>query len=149
MYHNDVSLGCCHSHPMRCLCLSSGILGCLFILLGLAVLAAGQGVLEGAILRTMALQPGSDRLYTWLHPPVQPHLTGYGFHVNNPEEVMRGEKPVVTEIGPFTYKAVTVKDSIDRDTGKEQLEYNEDGETLTYRQRLLLLLKLIHSINLF
>ena len=113
------------------------------------MLVAGQGILEGAILRTMALQPGSDRLYSWLHPPVQPHLTGYGFHVINPEAVMRGEKPVVKEIGPFTYKAVTVKDSIDRDTGKEDLEYNEDGETLTYRQRSLLLLKLIHSINLF
>ena len=139
-YQKFVSLGCCNSRPIRYLCLSSGILGCLLILVGLAVLVAGQGILEGAILRTMALQPGSDRLYTWLHPPVQPHLTGYGFHVTNPEAVMRGGKPVVEEIGPFTYKAVTVKNSIDRDTGKENLEYDEDGETLTYRQRLLLLL---------
>ena len=98
---------------------------------------AGQGVLEGAILRTMALQPGSDRLQTWLNPPVQPHLTGYGFHVTNPEAVMRGKKPVLKEIGPFVYKAVTVKDSIDKDTGKENLEYNDDGETLTYRPRLV------------
>ena len=113
------------------------------------MLVVGQGILEGAILRTMAIQPGSERLYTWLHPPVQPHLTGYGFHVTNPESVMRGEKPVVTEIGPFTYKAVTVKNSIDKETGKENLEYNQDGETLTYRQRLLLLLKLIYSFNLF
>ena len=50
---------------------------------------------------------------------------------------MRGKKPVLKEIGPFVYKAVTVKDSIDKDTGKENLEYNDDGETLTYRPRLV------------
>ena len=53
------------------------------------------------------------------------------------------------EIGPFTSKAVTAKNSIDKETGKENLEYNQDGETLTYIQRLLLLLKLIYSFNLF
>ena len=102
------------------------------------MLVGGQGLLEGAILKTMALHPGSDRLHTWLNPPVQAHLTGYGFHVTNPEAVMQGKKPIVKEVGPFTYKAVTVKDSVDKDTGKENLEYNEDGETLTYRPRLSL-----------
>ena len=79
--------------------------------------------------------PGSDRLQSWLVPPVQAALTGYGFHVTNPEAVMQGEKPVLEEVGPFVYKAVTVKDSVDQDTRKEHLEYNEDGETLTYRPR--------------
>ena len=112
------------------------ILGSLLLLLGIVMLVGGQGLLEGAILKTMALHPGSDRLHTWLNPPVQAHLTGYGFHVTNPEAVMQGKKPILKEIGPFTYKAITVKDSVDKDTGKENLEYNEDGETLTYRPRL-------------
>ena len=107
----------------------------MLILLGLVLLVAGKGVLEGAILKTMSLQPGSDRLQSWLNPPVQPHLTGYGFHVTNPEAVMQGKKPVLKEIGPFTYKAITVKDSVNKDTGNENLEFNEDGETLTYRPR--------------
>merc|ERR1719318_1896397 len=92
-------------------------------------------MLEKKILQTMALAPGSDRLQSWLVPPVQAALTGYGFHVTNPEAVMQGEKPVLEEVGPFVYKAVTVKDSVDQDTRKEHLEYNEDGETLTYRPR--------------
>jgi len=92
-------------------------------------------MLEKKILQTMALAPDSDRLHSWLVPPVQAHLTGYGFHVTNPEEVIKGEKPVLEEVGPFIYKAVTVKDSVDEETGKVNLEYNDDGETLTYRPR--------------
>ena len=87
----------------------------------------------------MALHPGSDRLQSWLNPPVQAHLTAYSFHVTNPEAVMQGKKPILKEVGPFVYKAVNVKDSVNKDTGKENLEYNEDGETLTYRLRLVCL----------
>merc|ERR1711892_490403 len=116
-------------------CLVSAGLGSVFLLTGLLVLVAGPGMLEKKILQTMALAPGSDRLQSWLVPPVQAHLTGFAFHVTNPEAVQRGEKPVLEEVGPFVYKAVTVKDSVDQDTRKEQLEYNQDGETLTYRPR--------------
>lgn len=83
----------------------------------------------------MALSPGSSRLATWLVPPVQAHLTGYGFHVTNPEQVMKGEKPILEEVGPFVYKAVTVKDSEDPETKESNLVYGEDGNTLTYRPR--------------
>ena len=38
-------------------------------------------------------------------------------------------------MGPFIYKAVTVKDSEDFGTGNSNLKYNEDGETITYRAR--------------
>ena len=107
----------------------------MFLLTGLMVLVVGPALLEKKILQTMALAPGSDRLQSWLLPPVQAHLTGYGFHVTNPEEVQQGEKPILEEVGPFVYKAVTVKDSLAEGTEKEHLEYNEDGETLTYRPR--------------
>ena len=50
--------------------------------------------------------------------------------------MIKGAKPRLREVGPFIYKAVTIKDSVDFDTGKVNLHYNEDGETLTYRPRL-------------
>ena len=83
----------------------------------------------------MALNPGSERLASWLDPPVQAHLTAYAFHITNPEADIQGRKPVLEEVGPFVYKAVTVKDSVDRDTGHVNLQYDENGETLTYRPR--------------
>ena len=62
-------------------------------------------------------------------------ILGFAFNVLNPEEVTRGGKPRLQEVGPFVYKAVTVKDSVDYSTGHVNLQYDEDGETLTYRPR--------------
>ena len=47
----------------------------------------------------------------------------------------QGRKPIVEEVGPFVYKAVTVKDSVDHGTAKINLKYEDDGDTLTYRPR--------------
>ena len=81
---------------------------------------------------------------------IQAHLEGYGFDLQNPEAVMRGEKPIVKEvrrnwiklcgplilqIGPFIYKAVTVKDSVNMSNGETNLKYGDDGKTLTFRPR--------------
>jgi len=123
--------GCCRSiHTKNC-CLATCILGAIFILLAIIVLASGamEGLLMKVVLSTMPLKPDSDRYHSWLNPPVQAKLTGYAFHVTNPDEVQAGMKPILKEVGPFVYKAVTVKDS--RDT----LEFNDDGETLTYKPR--------------
>jgi len=127
--------GCCGSRGTKVCCLITGALGGLLLLLGLIVMIAGPGLLLGVVLKTMPLAPGSDRLQSWLTPPVQPHLTGYGFHLTNPQDVIEGRKPIVKEVGPFVYKAVTVKDSLDEGTEKENLVFNDDGETLTYRPR--------------
>lgn len=121
--------GCCHSKHTRNCCFLVSILGGLLLLLGIIVLAAGEGLLMNIVLSTMALKPDSDRFNSWLKPPVQPHLTGYAFHVTNPDDVVAGKKPILEEVGPFVYKAVTVKDS------RDNLKFNDDGETLTYRPR--------------
>lgn len=129
--------GCCSSpHTKRC-CLATGVLGGLFLLLGLIVMVAGKGLLQGAILRSMALKEGSGRTETWLMPEkadIGAHLTGYGFHVENPEEVAQGAKPRLKEVGPFVYQALTIKDTVEKD-GSSNIHFNEDGQTLTYSPR--------------
>ena len=67
-------------------------------------------------------------------------IAGYAFHVTNPDEVQAGMKPILKEVGPFVYKAVTVKDS--RDT----LDFNDDGETLTYKPRLAIITLLLYYV---
>ncbi len=76
----------------------------------------------------MAIAPGSERLHSWLDPPVEAHLSGYAFHVTNPDEVLRGEKPKLEERGPYVYKASAIKDS-------EGMVWSEDSTKLTYRTR--------------
>ena len=48
---------------------------------------------------------------------------------------MKGGKPVLQEVGPFVYKAVTVKDSLDMDTGDPNMKFDSMGSTITYRPR--------------
>ena len=126
-------------HVKRCdktsMGMAAGVLGCFLVLLSISVLLGGPQVLEKIILTNMALKEGSQMTSFWLSPPVQSQLSGYAFHVTNPEEVQMGGKPVLEEIGPFVYTSVIAKNSMNAETGKENLEYNNDGETLTYRPR--------------
>jgi len=134
-YTQEDDPGCCYKRNTGICCLVTLIAGCLTLILGVILLISGQSLLTNMILKSMALKEGSDRLASWLKPPVQAHLEGYAFHVTNPDDVIQGAKPILEEVGPFIYKAITVKDSVDYKSKKVNLEYNEDGETLTYRPR--------------
>jgi len=139
--------GCCYNKATGYCCWVTLALGCVFLILGIVALISGNSLMTSAILKTMALKPGSSRLQSWLTPPVQPHLEGYAFSVMNPDEVIQGGKPKLKEVGPFVYKAVTVKDSVDYKTGHVNLQYDEDGETLTYRPRKFYTIDLEKSIG--
>ena len=85
--------------------------------------------------KTLALSPGSEALQSWLDPPVETSVKFYLFHVTNPFAVARGYKPILEEVGPFVYKTINKKDSLDQHTGRSSLKFNEDSSTLTYRPR--------------
>ena len=120
--------GCCHSkHTWNC-CVATAVFGVLFLVLGIAVLLVGEPLLEQKVEDSMAIAPDSDRLHSWLVPPVQAHLTGYAFHIQNPDEVLKGAKPKLEERGPYVYKAVYIKDT-------EGMIWSDDATDLTYRPR--------------
>ena len=98
---------------------------------------SGTRIVESKVPQSklQALSPGSEALQSWLDPPVENSVKFYLFHVTNPVAVTNGYKPVLEEVGPFVYKTITKKDSIDQNTGKSSLEFNEDSSTLTYRPR--------------
>lgn len=135
--------GCCRSKHTKNCCLATCIIGAIFILLAIVVLASGalENFLSKVVLSTMPLKPDSDRYNSWLNPPVQAKLTGYAFNVTNPNEVIAGMKPKLQEVGPFVYKAVTVKDS------RDSLVFNDDGETLTYKPRKFYFLDTEESVG--
>ena len=110
MVHTKIKLeqassgGCCRSKHTRNCCIATAVFGTLFVVLGVVVLLIGKPMLEKKILASMALTPGSDRLKSWLQPPVQPYMEAYAFDVTNPEEVLQGKKPKLREVGPFVYR---------------------------------------------
>ncbi|XP_040564002.2 LOW QUALITY PROTEIN: lysosome membrane protein 2-like [Lepeophtheirus salmonis] len=123
--------GLCFQKKTRLCLIGIGGTGVFFILMGIIILSAGRGILHNKIISSMALKPGSDRFASWLRPPVQPHLSAYAFHVENPEGVLRGDKPRVREVGPFVYSSSTLKDTDDT------LKWESDNEKITYRPRKL------------
>jgi len=145
--YSESEKGLCRRPCTRYCCISTGVLGGFLLLLGLVLLAGGQGMLEGMVARSMAFSEGSSRLHSWLYPPVDSALVGYGWNITNPDEVLKGEKPVLQEIGPYVYKAIYIKDSIDQETRKEHIAFNDDGETLTYSPRRFYFLDLEKSVS--
>ena len=80
--------GCCHSKHTKNCCIATGVFGALFLLLGVIILLMGKGLLEKAILKSMALTPGSDRLASWLNPPVTAYMEAYAFNIKNPAKIL-------------------------------------------------------------
>ena len=52
----------------------------------------------------------------------------YLFHVENPEEIQNGKKPIVTEKGPYAYKQIREKRNLKR--YKDEIDY---GMNVIYR----------------
>lgn len=50
------------------------------------------------------LKEGTDGFSFWKNPPVPTTFKVYFFNVTNPEEVSKGSRPKLNEIGPFVYK---------------------------------------------
>jgi len=127
--------GCCHSIHTRNCFIATGIFGVFFIIVGLLVLIYGPSILAVLIQKSMPLSPASSSLASWLVPPVDAQMTVYVFNLTNPDQVLQGGKPVLQEVGPFVYEAVTVKDSLNPQTNQSDFKYNKDGSTITYRPR--------------
>ena len=105
------------------------------MLVGIMVMSTGPHLISKMIQDNMVLTQDSQLTNMWLQPPVQARLTVFCFHVANSEEVLGGARPVLEEVGPFVYRSRIEKNSKDHNTGKDSLEYNQDGKTLTYRPR--------------
>jgi len=77
------------------------LLGCLWV-----TVFYFDGFVNKAINEGMAVFNGSEMWDKFMHPPkdLNPYLQVYFFNVSNKEEFLRGEKPVVKEVGPYSYR---------------------------------------------
>lgn len=68
------------------------------------------------------IDPKNELTYTmWRDVPVPFFMSVYFFHVLNPAEILKGEKPMVEQRGPYVYRYVW-----------PQLEQAEASETLIW-----------------
>ncbi|XP_064482516.1 scavenger receptor class B member 1-like [Ornithodoros turicata] len=74
--------------------------------------------------KEVALSPSSQAYPMWKDVGHKTLVKFYFFNVTNPEEVLAGGKPVVNELGPYTYRALWIKHNI---------TFNDNG-TLSYQE---------------
>ncbi|CAL8137067.1 unnamed protein product [Orchesella dallaii] len=76
----------------------------------LTVLAVGIGwvifpqLLQLKIKSQIRLEEGGDLFQRWVDIPVPIYMKVYFFNVTNPDDVKRGEKPILDEVGPYVYQ---------------------------------------------
>lgn len=67
----------------------------------------------------IVLDPASPIFNDWAYPPLPVYGRFYFFDIENPKGVVRGERPKVTERGPYVYRMILDRDNItfnDNDT---------------------------------
>merc|ERR1719154_580863 len=72
----------------------------------------------------LTILPGNKAFDEWIQPSLPTIIKFYLFSVKNPEEVTKGAKPKLEEIGPFTYKEVMEK---------RIEEWSDDQSKVSYR----------------
>ncbi|KAJ8338941.1 hypothetical protein SKAU_G00357270 [Synaphobranchus kaupii] len=63
-----------------------------------------QNVLYSRVKEEIVLKNGTDAFVAWENPPPPVYMQFYFFNLTNPTEVLKGERPAVVEIGPYTYR---------------------------------------------
>ena len=110
-----------------------GIFGVLLLALGLGV---GYGVVPVVVDELVAENldlwtEDSEGQKNFVQPPVDLYMKFWIYHVNNPDEVIQGGKPNVTEKGPYSYLEKRLKVDIRPGEGLN-LTRIEFGQKKTY-----------------
>ncbi|XP_037685945.1 lysosome membrane protein 2 [Choloepus didactylus] len=98
----------------RCCFYTVGTLSLLLLVTSITVLVAQvfQKVVDQAIKKNIVLKNGTETFDSWEKPPLPVYTQFYFFNVTNPEEILEGEIPQVTEVGPYTYREIRSKGNI-------------------------------------
>ncbi|XP_038160148.1 scavenger receptor class B member 1 isoform X1 [Cyprinodon tularosa] len=89
------------------------VAGVLMLLFGIITAIIGPTVMKNEVEKNTIIDPKNDLSYTmWRDLPVPFFMSVYFFHVLNPEEILKGEKPMVEQRGPYVYRKQCQKENI-------------------------------------
>nr|KAI8762028.1 scavenger receptor class B member 1-like [Biomphalaria glabrata] len=100
------------------------IVGAVMAVIGITMIPLIDFIIKGQIKKNMVISNSSERYDMWKDVPVPIYLQFYIFHVDNPDEVKKGDKPVLIQKGPYTYR---------ERRSKFNITWNDNG-TVSYRQ---------------
>ncbi|XP_076999235.1 lysosome membrane protein 2 isoform X2 [Tamandua tetradactyla] len=98
----------------RCCFYTVGTLSLLLLVTSVTLLVARvfEKAVDQAIQKNIVLKNGTETFDSWEKPPLPVYTQFYFFNVTNPEEILEGEIPQVTEVGPYTYRELRSKANI-------------------------------------
>ncbi|XP_042892231.1 protein croquemort-like [Penaeus japonicus] len=112
-FHHEVGsrTGINSSTPIRskkklsCCQITLVVLGSLSAIGGIVMVSGGYQAMFDSIMKSqMAITEGSASYDMWRVPPMPLYLQVYFFNITNPDEFVRGAKPILQEVGPYCYR---------------------------------------------
>uniref|UniRef100_A0AAY4C3I3 Uncharacterized protein n=1 Tax=Denticeps clupeoides TaxID=299321 RepID=A0AAY4C3I3_9TELE len=102
-----------------CKIYATGIVCAHLLILGIALHVAQvfQTMIHNRLKKELTLTPDSRVLDSWINPPPPVYMQYYFFNVTNPDVILAGGKPSVTQIGPYTYRCAHASASPARSSG--------------------------------
>lgn len=89
------------------------VAGALAVFFGIVLTFVGPIIIDDQIVKNTVIDPDNDMTYTmWKDVPVPFFMSVYFFNVLNSKEVLKGEKPMVEQRGPYVYRKRVQKDNI-------------------------------------
>ncbi|KAF7661796.1 hypothetical protein LDENG_00254830 [Lucifuga dentata] len=89
-----------------CCIYSTGVFAVLLLVAGISLVLSGvfPHLLQSVVKKEVVLENGTEAFEGWENPPAPIYMQFYFFNVTNPQEVLDGERPAVSEVGPYTYR---------------------------------------------
>ncbi|XP_067114503.1 lysosome membrane protein 2-like [Osmerus mordax] len=84
----------------------------LIIGIGLVVAQVFPTLIRNRLKREITLTQGSRTFETWKSPPPPVFMQYFFFNLTNADEFLAGDKPVVQQIGPYTYREYRPKANV-------------------------------------
>ncbi|XP_023684496.1 lysosome membrane protein 2c [Paramormyrops kingsleyae] len=93
--------------PKICL-YGTGVVSVLLLIVSIALVLfhVFPNFLHSTMKKEIVLKNGTDVFEAWVNPSPPVYMQFYFFNVSNPSEVLKGENPSVTEVGPYTYREI-------------------------------------------
>ncbi|KAL5021180.1 hypothetical protein ScPMuIL_000335 [Solemya velum] len=99
-------------------------LGTVLAVLGGGLIPLMAWYIRDQVEKNVLIKEGNELYEIWRDVPIPVYMQFYMFDVVNPQEVLDGERPYVTQKGPYTYREYR---------SKVNITFNDNG-TVTYRQ---------------
>ncbi|XP_059850506.1 scavenger receptor class B member 1-like isoform X2 [Hypanus sabinus] len=89
------------------------VAGLLLVALSLVLIFVSPQIIQDQIIKNVQLNPNNGFAYSvWRDVPIPFYMSVYFFHIVNPEAILNGEKPILSQRGPYVYREHRPKSNI-------------------------------------